>query len=79
MKSVVTEVKIPSIKAPLYTTFAADNPDLIAKLSELEVQYIVGEVDLAAFETFLKDSYFPAAEEMNNEYVQWLKDNETAN
>ncbi len=79
MKSVIKEIRVPSIKAPLYTTFEADNPDLITKLSELEVQYIVGDTDLTTLEEFLNNTYLPAAEAMNTEYVQWLKDYDAAN
>ena len=78
MKSVVTGIRVPSIKAPLYTTFSADNPDLITKLSQMEVQYIVGETDLKTFEEFLNNTYFPAAEAMNTEYVQWMEDYDAA-
>lgn len=79
MKSVITEIRVPSIKAPLYTTFSADNPDLITKLSEFEVQYIVGETDLTTFEEFLNNTYFPAADTMNTEYAQWMEDYDAAN
>lgn len=79
MKSAITEIRVPSIKAPLYTTFSADNPDLITELSKLEVEYIVGETDLTTFEEFLNNTYFPAAEAMNTEYAKWMEDYEAAN
>ena len=79
MQASVTTNRIPNIKAPLVTTFAADNPDLVSKLSELEVQYIVGEIELATFEKYLNDTYFPAAESMNAEYVKWMEDYDAAN
>lgn len=72
MKSDMKEVRVPTVKAPLSTTFKSDNPDLVTKLSELEIQYIVGEIQLEEFETFLNDVYFPAAEEMEKEYVEWM-------
>lgn len=79
MEAAVTVNRIPSIKAPLMTTFGADNPDLVTRLNELEVQYIVGEIELEAFEAFLNDTYIPAAQEMNDEYVEWMEAYESAN
>ncbi|MFV0342666.1 MAG: extracellular solute-binding protein [Anaerocolumna sp.] len=72
MKSDMTEVHVPFVKAPLYTTFKSDNPDVITKLSEMEVQYIVGEIELEKIEEFLNDVYFPAAKEMEEEYIAWM-------
>lgn len=72
MKRDVTEIRVPSVRAPLFTTFKSENPDLITKLSELEIQYIVGEVQQSDIEQFLNDVYFPAAEEMEKEYIEWM-------
>jgi hypothetical protein len=52
---------------------------LVTKLSELEVQYIVGEIELATLEDYLNNIYFPAAEAMNAEYVKWMEDYDAAN
>ncbi len=79
MKEAVTATRVPNIKAPLYTTFLADQPDLDAKVKELEIQYIVGEIELGVMEKFLEDTYFPAAEAMNAEYVQWMENYDAAN
>lgn len=72
MKGDMTEVRVPTVKAPLSTTFKSENPDLVTKLSQLEIQYIVGEIQKEDFERFLSDEYFPAAEEMEKEYVEWM-------
>lgn len=76
MKERTTVISVPAVRAPLSSTFAADNPDLVTKLTENEVKYIVNEMDEAAFTQFLNDEYYPAAEEMEAEYVQWMEDYE---
>lgn len=73
MKENTTIVWTPSVKAPLMTTFSNDNPDLVTKLAEYEVKYVVGEIDEAAFTQFLNDEYFPAAEAMEQDYIQWME------
>ncbi len=78
MKSVITQINTPFIKAPLFTTFGADNPDLVAKLAETEVRYIVGEIGLSDFQEYIDNTYLPAAGEMGAEYIQWMEDYEAA-
>ena len=72
VKKDMTEVRVPTVRAPLSTTFKSENPDLVNKLSELEIKYVVGEIQLADFEAFLSNEYFPAAEEMEKEYIEWM-------
>ncbi len=78
VKDHYTIERVPNVRAPLFATFNSDNPDVVTKLAEMEIQYIVGEVEQAEFERFLDETYFPAAAEMEKEYVEWLNDYENS-
>ncbi|HIT09029.1 MAG TPA: extracellular solute-binding protein [Candidatus Merdivicinus faecavium] len=66
----VTElIETPTIKSNLVNNFDADNPDLITERSEMETAFVVGEIDRAAFEDFINNTYIPAAAAMEEEYA----------
>ena len=66
----VTElIETPTIKSNLVNNFDADNPDLITQRSEMETAFVVGEIDRAAFEDFINNTYIPAAAAMEEEYA----------
>ena len=79
MKEHTTVIRVPAVKASMYTTFTTDNPDLVTKREEYEVKYVVGEIDETEFTQFLNDEYFPAVEAMEQEYIQWLEEYESNN
>lgn len=73
MKDATTAVRVPTIKSPEMTAFQTNNPDLISKLSELEIQYVVGEIEEDELTDFLAKEYYPASETAEKEYVSLMK------
>lgn len=71
------EVRVPFVRASLVATFAADHPDLVTKLVEMEVKFVVGEIEEADLTKFLEHEYYPAAEEMEQQYIQWMEEYES--
>jgi putative aldouronate transport system substrate-binding protein len=67
------EVNIPAVKAPKLDLFGAENPDLIKKRDEMEIKYVIGEINLDAFKTFIDKEYLPKIADAEKEYVEIMK------
>ena len=39
----------------------------------MEIKYVVGEISLEEFEAFLNSKYFPAWEEAEAEYIEYME------
>lgn len=64
---------VPAIRTPLYSSWEAENPDLLKEFQEMEVKYVVGEISLEEYEEFLNNKYFPAWEEAEAEYIKYME------
>lgn len=64
---------VPSIRTPKYSSWGADHPDLQKEFQEMEIKYVVGEISLEEFEAFLNSKYFPAWEEAEAEYIEYME------
>ena len=64
---------MPSIRTPKYSSWGADHPDLQKEFQEMEIKYVVGEISLEEFEAFLNSKYFPAWEEAEAEYIEYME------
>lgn len=64
---------VPAIRTPLYSSWGAENPDLLKEFQEMEVKYVVGEISLEEYEEFLNNKYFPAWEEAEAEYIEYME------
>ncbi len=70
----VNVVSVPSISFPAYTQFTADNPDLVDRLTNMEENFVTGNIDEAAFTSFLEDEWFPAIAPAEEEYLQTMNE-----
>lgn len=63
-------VDVPTVSTPKLANWAAENPDIASKKSEMEVKFVVGEISIEDFRKFLNDEYFPSVAEAGEEYIQ---------
>ena len=74
MKDNSETVYVPLVRSKADSEFKENNPDLVTKLSNLEIKYIVGEISEADFKDFLTKEYYPASEAAEEEYVSIMKE-----
>ena len=73
MKEVTTPINVPEPKLEEENDFKMNNPELVTKLSEMEIKFVVGEIEENEFVEFLTDEYWPAHEEAEKAYVTYMK------
>lgn len=69
-EAAVDQIDIPSVKSPKADNWPADNPDIQTKKTELEIKYVVGEIEKEDLQAYLDDTYFPSVEEAETEYKE---------
>ena len=67
--SAVELVEVPVVKVPELGNWAAENPDIASKKTELETKFVVGEITLEELQDFLNTEYFPNVEESEKIYI----------
>ena len=74
----VEQIQIPTVKCPEIDNWAAEYPDIATQKQEIEVSYVVGEVDKEEFEAFLNDVYFPSVAEAEEAYLAKMAEYEAS-
>ncbi len=63
-------IDVPTLRAPKLVTLANTYPDIVNKLHQNEIAFVLGQMDEAAFTRFLNDTYFPIAKDAEDELVR---------
>lgn len=78
-KAAVEQINIPVVKCPEIDNWASENPDIATQKEEIEIKYVVGEIDKAALEAFLNDVYFPSVADAEKAYIETMNAYKAAN
>ena len=70
----VNWIDLPAKASPLLTNWAAENPDMATKKEEMEESFVVGEISLDEFQSFLENEYYPSVADAEAEFVQYMNE-----
>jgi len=68
-----TPVITPFLKTPKLLNFPTTSPDVAKKLTQNEIEFVLGKLSEADFVKFLNDAYYPAVKDAEDEYLKFYQ------
>jgi len=71
--AIVKTIQCPTISLASYTSWPSEHPDLVSKKKEMEVKYVVGEIELEDLQSFIDEEWLPAIADVEQEYIAYMQ------